>query len=472
MNYTIFKQPSEALGTRKHLKNRKGIVEDVEHAYSGIVNVYALVPPGKLSDTEGVSAGTKQITYTPLQNTGQRPKPGRQSKRDIRDEKISKPFGFGWAYNTTDKVDKVYRLDKDGNLIQDESTLVGNALTSEEYKNIIKKGLIKLDTYDESDSSDAYKIRGAVQTIINHPVIDREKTLLLQAMNLHVDPEQMRIWSNNPKYTLDKEGKYKGHTIERDRDHVIRTEIFSQNKLVPNHPTLVKLSKLGLTTADEVNEYIHKLAIKDGIILKLIKIDIANLLEKGWEKNPEVRKNIKKKFGLTEDKLNQQINIVKSEYSEPGGLPREEVIVNTITLPLDITKLTRIDIRTPINNPRYADVPNGESAKAIHQRYISMNMPSPIVYVNRGKDGISYYTDSTLLSKDDNKVIVDINRRRKLAGIKVRRISYRLKKNISKPKVKSKKIVKKIIKKQPVKKCSRSSVIKKCILSKLKSRRK
>ena len=53
-------QPPGDTGSRKHLVDRKGKVADVEHAYPGIVNVYALVPidPNKNEDPKPITLET------------------------------------------------------------------------------------------------------------------------------------------------------------------------------------------------------------------------------------------------------------------------------------------------------------------------------------------------------------------------------------------------------------------------------
>jgi len=152
-------QPLGDSGSRKHLGiNRKGKIENVEHAYSGIVNVYALRPSGSGPISLGEFTGGKLIIP---KDTVLHQQPF-LTKKEKKQQAInqSKVGEISYGFDKSRSAPGLYRM-FNGKFIEGEGPV--DSITYE--KEMTRRGSNLSAHYDESDPKYQEAVRIAQYTL-------------------------------------------------------------------------------------------------------------------------------------------------------------------------------------------------------------------------------------------------------------------------------------------------------------------
>ena len=197
-------QPPGDTGSRKHLVNRKGKVADVEHAYPGIVNVYALVPIDsstkelKPITLEKFSHGMLTVNTSSTRYTESGAKKGGPITPPS-----SGPIIYMWHYNSNQKRDGLYPTTNglESGIDGADATTASKSYRVNErmYEQILHNQPSLVKSYDPSNINDAEIIRKSVSYVnnINNPVGSEkyEEAILRQAIRLKTYPAQIKKWA-------------------------------------------------------------------------------------------------------------------------------------------------------------------------------------------------------------------------------------------------------------------------------------
>lgn len=415
--FTIFGQPPDDTGSRKKLVNRKGNIDNVEHAYSGIVNVYALVEPGGLATIEEVSAGAMSIPsgakLYPQQKVGKMSHKEKMELDELRDkQRVVLTHTYDWSYDTHEKRDGLYPKVGD-NFISKGKTIEKDH--ADYYNSILRNQPELVRVYNEDNVEDAKKMQKARYYIMsNTKNIPGKKryydSVFRQANIMHVTTDTVEDWINSHKFS-------RKWDIEKSAKRYV--------------------------------------AIEENIIEDII---LHQMVELNMPDNLKAREVLKKKYGMNDEQITKKYNEMKASYilikEEPSKTHAPEfqkpaVVIDTSILPIPIADLMKVNK----DDKKYMSNVPLDTMKALYNK--DNPEKSPLVYAE-SDGGIIYYVDPSKMS---------IERRKRLRQIKARRVIYRLRRKFN-PKIISKKIV---VKKVPKKiQCSKSSTMKKCILNKLR----
>ena len=410
-------QPPGDEGSRGNLTasgKRKGNIENVEHGYSGIINIYALRPKGEdgkpstisLSDfTQGFFSDLPVYSQT-NKRVGNISGTVVSPRTNIINEPSKEQIEFGWT-GEGNKSRRPELLLKRGGVPSKE----GGNLTPQQYEAImsapgaVAKGLVA--SYDLSNPGDYKKVRRAMFEIYKKEGNPKAIADMLyhEARRLKVPMQQFTEWSKHEGITKEAYNVWRGSISERDREskigYLIRqiVESPSNTSLVQKNTDALKLS-YGLT---------------DDQIKSRLQGKLQNL-----------------KHGKRSDS-GSGIESTFSPTPEPSTGP--VVVVNKAPVELDITggELSKYE------ESYYIPV-GGEEAKSI-----SSTKGSSVLKYRKGRnDEIIYYAPMKIF---DEKTA----RRRKLQKTRVKRYKVIKRKSVtskksSKPsnRNKTKHIVKKV----------------------------
>lgn len=413
-------QPPGDAGSRRNLGDkRKGKVESVEHAYTGIINVYALVPGSKPISLNEFLHGTMTVdTTAPRTKLDEDKSVKLSSRHDTHIQKQTVPQGpirYMWSANRRLHRDGLYIRDSSGSpygsdiTIQNrKSGLSVNTITGDRsvYERILHNQPELRGIYDENnekDSKDIYKATGVISSL-RKPIdnIEVQNAILSQAIRLKVDPTQMESWVRK-RLELDALRE------KKDKLHGQMAHLFQSDK-----------------TEADVLKYVM-------LDQKVSETEARNILNAFYKKYPSAKK--KEIIPVSEPEISKQFK---------GAIPPSVVKV--------VEKL-----------PISLDDPRIKGQISISQSHSSQFIPLPIearstatnlYYTKDDKGGISYFVKVTERSKRKIKARV------KRYPI----VAYRLSHKKSLPKIKSKKLSNS----KKANRCTRSGKLKKSILNKLK----
>lgn len=408
-------QPPGDNGSRSNLdKNglRKGKIDGVEHAYSGIINVYALIPPaidnkgnvilgGDGKPKIGVPISLSDFTHGKIEiQTGSRIYPQNGKKKDLQI-----PSGrvvYGWSHNGHLHRSGLYQVDENKKPIGSDITTSYKNLYDNirHYESILDSNpsLVEQPSEDEIGKSAGY-----INSIDNPVGSDKyELSVFNQAIKLHVYPNQMKKWA-----LLRLPNALHGH---RNRNMESDIRYLSQNG--KNEDSIKKL------------------------LMQEYNLDESKATEVISKYNT---KNSRKSLEPT--KAENESSAAKEVYDTKGPQQHETIVIDTEKL------------------PRALDTTNGPIDPSRRDEYLpitgDMIKSAPVVYYEKLQNGaIKYYIKMTA------------ERKRKMKNIKMKRVitAYRVKK-------KNKKITPH---KKPSNsnkaKCVCSSKRKKIILKRIKSK--
>jgi len=441
----VFKQPG--------VSGKKGAIDNIDHAYSGIVNVYALVPPGSTTSIEDITGGimsrppsAKIYPQLPVKAPGNKIPGNKTASKKIKVD-TKTPVRYDWKEEGNKKHMALYGVDARGEFIW------GGEASRDQYTKWLNDNPKFIKQYNESDPIQVSRIRKANFYIKKYKEgvkyrkgsKDFEDMMLQQAMRLQVPLSQMEIWYK--KYPVRQ-----GQSDQKDINYIIRTELLDSGNR--NNPAaLLKLEKQFGLNRSEIDRQADIMDKKYKVTETRLKQFITtNLIEKNNRRDPKARKFIREKYNITDSDIDKLIKVAENEYSKPGGYPKEKVVINVDNLPLNVNLIPRVSSQAILNTDEYTRMEDGNAARELYKRYPANPLLTPVVYTN-DNDEINYYMRNSKMTQQDNNIVLRTERKRKLSRSKILFISYRLKRNkkVSNPKKKSK-----------------SSILKKSILSKLK----
>lgn len=422
-------QPPGDSGSRKKLTEsgqRKGDIDNVEHAYSGIINVYALRPRGEgpislEKFTGGILKIPAEATIFPQPEKSEAPPKVRLSKGDEKEieKELRKRSDVTYGFIKSPRehgVDILVQFQNGKPIRNSTADIITYNRELVRYEGMLIKH------YDEEDPIDAGIIKEACIVVTQHTegTPDYQKSLLRQAMKLHVPTDQLQQWiykyEKNP-LTIEKKSKI----LQKKKEEEIKTLI---EYMVENNDMSI------LQTLKE--EY-----------------DMSN-------------EDIKEKVKKYSSGINAAIEQKRIDALPPGEKYEKTIIdVEKLLVPLDEIK----EFKSGVGKPDYIPV-SGNRLLDIYKSPAKERLGW-----NRDRNGnVMYYFNTIGMSSE---------RKRAISKINTRRVAYRLKRKSG---ISNKKIVRKIENKKiirrmenkKVQKCSRSSNMKKCLLDKLrcKCRRK
>jgi hypothetical protein len=370
-------QPPGDSGSRRHLINRKGKVDDVEYAYSGIVNVYALRPrgAGPISIKE-LTGGVVEIPSgaTLYPQIGVGPKLSKKALKEVAKEAArAGAISYEWKPNKHEHRDGLYL--KIGEHEQGE-------VDSFTYEKALKDNPTKIAKYDENSSSVLKEINYARMMITKYPSGSDQynRAILRQAMKMHVPQSQMKYWV---------------------------TQKYSTVMNVPH-----------------VFEKVEKLETKNvkDLIERIIETD---------DTDPSIRYILKTKYGMNDKQISEevakkkkQMGYVEERLESEAKSPESKVVevVNVDKLPVPIGNIQKL----PDNKGDFTLI-DGPSAKILYD-----SDKSKLRYEVTPTGIVRYYVDMKNMSAE---------RRKRINRSRIKRIAYRVKKHIvSKKHIASKKI--------------------------------
>jgi hypothetical protein len=357
-------QPAGDAGSRSNLINRKGNVENVDQAFSGIINVYALVPKGKPISLEDFTGGVGAIPISAPIYSQSNKIMGMQTPKGIRKlaqiPESEKVISYDWSYNGHLKADSLYRFingKKDA------------PLSMSEYERKLSEEPALVNIYDINDPTSREKIKGVVKILevnAKRPIKgtpEYQALLFKEASRMHVPISTVIEWINNS-------------------EDMIRT---------------FKIRQDARKNAIEAEAYIEKMV---------------------EDKNESLRPIIKQKYGMTDGDINKIINKLfpgmQGAISTPAEAAAKESSKITFT-PLVQTQQRKSQIISPDirplgsgdGPPRFQKILTEAQARNVFEL-----RPSTIRYRMMPNNTIEYYVDTSGIErrKKINKVNVERNK--------------------------------------------------------------
>jgi hypothetical protein len=196
-------QPPGDSGSRRNLVNRKGNVDSVEHAYPGIVNVYALVPVDDRGEAKPITLETFSHGMLSVATGSTRYSQGGTKKGGETVELARGPILYVWHFNSNQKRDGLYPTinGKESGINGSDATTASNSthVNKQSYEQILRNQPSLVHPYDLTNPQDVEEIRKAISYVnnINNPVGSKkyEDAILRQAIRLQTTTDQVRRWA-------------------------------------------------------------------------------------------------------------------------------------------------------------------------------------------------------------------------------------------------------------------------------------
>lgn len=349
---TIRPQPPGDMGSRKHLANRKSKIENVEHAYSGIVNVYALRPSGSGPISLGEFTGGKLVIPKDAILHEQPFLTKKEKKQQAINQ--SKVGEITYGFDKSRSAPGLYRK-FNGKFIEGEGPV--DALTYEQE--MTRRGSTLVNHYDESDPKYKEAVRVAQYTLKkalnNQGRSEYDRKLKFYAMKFQLPISTMSQIIK--EYWVEHSG-----ALNPDKAF----------------ETIEKVSKEQLK--DETDAYLMQLLEEPNYNTTTAKY-IINALS-----SP--------RYGMTKEEIQNSLQKLvpsKPQISE-SSIPAEIREVKAYPVPIEGLR------ELSIIGPEYTKV-SGEQLSSI-----ASNNPSSLAFKREPNNGISYYVKITSRRKHNKNI--------------------------------------------------------------------
>jgi hypothetical protein len=383
-------QPPGDSGSRRHLINRKGKIDDVEHAYSGIVNVYALRPRGSgpisISElTGGVVNIPSGATIYPQVGAG--PRLSKKAQKEVAKEAAKAgAISYTWKPNKHEHRDGLFL--KIGEYEQGE-------VDSFTYEKALRDNSSLVAKYNESDPNTIKDINYARMMIAKYPSGSDQynKAVLRQAMRMHVPQSQIKYWVTQ-KYST-----------------------------VLNAPNVFE--KINRTEKGNVKDLIERIVETN-------------------DTDPSIRYVLKTRYGMSDKQIDEEVVKKKKQmgYVEERLEAEAKPVTESKSLQvMDVSKLPVPidDIRTVPDNKGDFTLVDGPRAKMLYD-----TDKSKLRYEITQNGAVRYYADLKNIS---------VERRKRIKSIRMKRVAYKLKKSSTSKKTSNSKKIKCTSRSKNMKKC-------------------